>query len=164
MASTPRNTRRTDAGSSRLPATPSTPDPATSDPATDPVARTVATVSENGPSRLVPRTVRTRAIPGNTESHGAERRNGCALLSSLANASGLREGGSVTVAGQLSGMVESIEFLPADGDTTQNLKVTIKEAREKKVPSLDDELAKDTGEADTLEELKQKEEENGSDD
>lgn len=30
------------------------------------------------------------------------------------------------VAGQLSGIVESIDFLPADGDTTQNLKVTIK--------------------------------------
>jgi trigger factor len=37
-----------------------------------------------------------------------------------------------------------------------NLHVTIKEARERKQPALDDELAKDTGEADTLEELKQK--------
>jgi trigger factor len=37
-----------------------------------------------------------------------------------------------------------------------SLKVTIKEARERKTPSLDDELAKDTGEADTLEELKGK--------
>ena len=48
------------------------------------------------------------------------------LVALLPNASGLREGGSVTVAGQLSGIVESIEFLPADGDTTQNLKVTMK--------------------------------------
>jgi trigger factor len=37
-----------------------------------------------------------------------------------------------------------------------NLHVTIKEARERKRPALDDELAKDTGEADTLEDLKQK--------
>jgi trigger factor len=34
--------------------------------------------------------------------------------------------------------------------------VTIKEAREKKVPSLDDEMAKDTGEAETLEGLRAK--------
>ena len=32
-----------------------------------------------------------------------------------------------------------------------HLHVTIKEAREKKVPALDDEMAKDTGEAETLE-------------
>lgn len=37
-----------------------------------------------------------------------------------------------------------------------NLRVTIKEARCRKVPALDDELAKDTGEASTLEELKTK--------
>lgn len=48
------------------------------------------------------------------------------LVALLPNASGLREGGSVTVAGQLSGIIESIEFLAADGDTTQNLKVTMK--------------------------------------
>jgi phospholipid/cholesterol/gamma-HCH transport system substrate-binding protein len=47
------------------------------------------------------------------------------LVALLPNAGGLREGGSVTVAGQLSGSVRSIEFLPADGDTTQNLKVTM---------------------------------------
>jgi phospholipid/cholesterol/gamma-HCH transport system substrate-binding protein len=47
------------------------------------------------------------------------------LVALLANASGLREGGSVTVAGQLSGIVKTIEFLPADGDTSQNLKVTV---------------------------------------
>src|SRR5688500_3567919 len=48
------------------------------------------------------------------------------LVALLPNAGGLREGGSVMVAGQLSGIVESIEFLPADGDTTQNLMVTMK--------------------------------------
>jgi trigger factor len=37
-----------------------------------------------------------------------------------------------------------------------NLHVVIKEARERKQPALDDELAKDTGEADTLEDLKKK--------
>lgn len=48
------------------------------------------------------------------------------LIALLPNANGLREGGSVTVAGQLSGIVEKIEFLPADGDTTQNLRLTMK--------------------------------------
>ena len=37
-----------------------------------------------------------------------------------------------------------------------HLHVTIKEAREKKVPALDDEMAKDTGEAETLEGLRAK--------
>lgn len=37
-----------------------------------------------------------------------------------------------------------------------NLRLTIKEARERKVPALDDELAKDTGEASTLAELEEK--------
>jgi trigger factor len=37
-----------------------------------------------------------------------------------------------------------------------DLRATIKEAREKKVPALDDELAKDTGEAETLEALRTK--------
>jgi len=36
------------------------------------------------------------------------------------------------------------------------LKITVKEAREKQMPALDDEFAKDTGEADTLPELKEK--------
>jgi phospholipid/cholesterol/gamma-HCH transport system substrate-binding protein len=47
------------------------------------------------------------------------------LITLLPNANGLREGGTVTVAGQLSGIVKEIEFLPADGDTTQNLKITM---------------------------------------
>src|SRR6185369_16906982 len=37
-----------------------------------------------------------------------------------------------------------------------SLHVAVKEARERKQPALDDELAKDTGEADTLEDLKKK--------
>jgi trigger factor len=37
-----------------------------------------------------------------------------------------------------------------------DLRVTIKEAREKKMPALDDELAKDTGEAENLEALREK--------
>src|SRR4051794_9286523 len=36
------------------------------------------------------------------------------------------------------------------------LKITVKEAREKQMPALDDEFAKDTGEADTLSELREK--------
>jgi phospholipid/cholesterol/gamma-HCH transport system substrate-binding protein len=47
------------------------------------------------------------------------------LITLLPNANGLREGGTVTVAGQLSGIVKEIEFLPADGDTTQNLRITM---------------------------------------
>lgn len=47
------------------------------------------------------------------------------LVAFLPNANGLREGGSVTVAGQLAGVVERIEFLPPDGDTTRNLRITI---------------------------------------
>jgi phospholipid/cholesterol/gamma-HCH transport system substrate-binding protein len=45
------------------------------------------------------------------------------LVALLSNASGLRQGGSVTVAGQLAGTVKSIEFLPVDEDTLRNLKV-----------------------------------------
>lgn len=47
------------------------------------------------------------------------------LVTYLASANGLREGGSVTVAGQLAGTVKSIRFLPVDADTTRNLRVTI---------------------------------------
>ncbi|HEY9516217.1 MAG TPA: MlaD family protein [Gemmatimonadaceae bacterium] len=47
------------------------------------------------------------------------------LVTLLGNASGLREGGSVTVAGQLAGTVEHIELLPPDGDTTRNLRVVM---------------------------------------
>lgn len=47
------------------------------------------------------------------------------LVTLLANANGLREGGSVTVAGQLAGVVKRIDFLPPDGDTTRNLRVVM---------------------------------------
>jgi trigger factor len=58
--------------------------------------------------------------------------------------------------------IEVSYTLPAEGAATElagravHLHVTIKEAREKQVPALDDELAKDTGEAETLEGLKVK--------
>ena len=45
------------------------------------------------------------------------------LVALLNNASGLRVGGSVTVAGQLAGTVRSIDFLPVDADTMHNLRV-----------------------------------------
>ena len=46
--------------------------------------------------------------------------------------------------------------MPDSGGKKALLKVTVKEAREKHVPALDDDFAKDTGEADTLEELRGK--------
>ena len=45
------------------------------------------------------------------------------LVALLNNASGLRVGGSVTVAGQLAGTVKEIKFLPVDEDTLRNLRV-----------------------------------------
>ncbi len=47
------------------------------------------------------------------------------LVTFLPSANGLRQGGGVTVAGQVAGSIRSIEFLPPDGDTTRNLKVTL---------------------------------------
>lgn len=47
------------------------------------------------------------------------------LVAYLSDANGLREGGSVMVAGQLAGTVKTIEFLPVDNDTTRNLKLTL---------------------------------------
>jgi phospholipid/cholesterol/gamma-HCH transport system substrate-binding protein len=47
------------------------------------------------------------------------------LIAYLADANGLRQGGSVMVAGQLAGSVKKIEFLPVDADTTRNLKLTL---------------------------------------
>jgi phospholipid/cholesterol/gamma-HCH transport system substrate-binding protein len=48
------------------------------------------------------------------------------LIAFIPDANGLREGGSVMVAGQLVGSVSTIEFLPVDADTTRNLKLTLK--------------------------------------
>lgn len=45
------------------------------------------------------------------------------LVVFMPSANGLREGGSVTVAGQLVGTVKKIEFLPVDFDTTKNLRI-----------------------------------------
>ena len=47
------------------------------------------------------------------------------LVSFVANASGLRVGGPVTVAGQLAGSIKDIKFLPPDTDTTRNLKLVV---------------------------------------
>jgi phospholipid/cholesterol/gamma-HCH transport system substrate-binding protein len=47
------------------------------------------------------------------------------LVTFLPNANGLREGASVTVAGQLAGTIQTIEFLPVDADTSRNLRVTL---------------------------------------
>src|SRR5689334_20045536 len=47
------------------------------------------------------------------------------LVSFVPNTAGLREGGQVTVAGQLAGTVKSIEFLPVDTDTTRNIKIVV---------------------------------------
>ena len=47
------------------------------------------------------------------------------LIAYLPDANGLKEGGSVMVAGQLAGVVTKIEFLPVDADTTRNLKLTL---------------------------------------
>ncbi len=47
------------------------------------------------------------------------------LIAFVPNASGLRVGGTVSVAGQLVGTVKSIVFLPPDADTTRNLKLTV---------------------------------------
>jgi phospholipid/cholesterol/gamma-HCH transport system substrate-binding protein len=47
------------------------------------------------------------------------------LTAFLPDANGLREGGSVMVAGQLAGTVKKIEFLPVDADTSRNLRLTL---------------------------------------
>jgi len=47
------------------------------------------------------------------------------LIAYVADANGLREGGSVMVAGQLAGTVKKIEFLPVDNDTTRNLRLVL---------------------------------------
>jgi phospholipid/cholesterol/gamma-HCH transport system substrate-binding protein len=47
------------------------------------------------------------------------------LVAYLPTASGLREGGQVTVAGKLVGAIDKIEFLPVDNDTLRNLKIRV---------------------------------------
>jgi phospholipid/cholesterol/gamma-HCH transport system substrate-binding protein len=41
------------------------------------------------------------------------------------NASGLRTGGTVFVAGQFAGTIKAIDFLPVDNDTTRNLRLRL---------------------------------------
>ncbi len=47
------------------------------------------------------------------------------LVTFVGNAAGLREGGQVTVAGQLAGSISKIEFLPVSYDTTRRLRITV---------------------------------------
>lgn len=77
--------------------------------------------------------------------------------------------------GGLPGLAERLRGVPVDAQALEvkyqvpadspvkafagkdvSLRVTVKEVRSRKVPALDDELAKDTGEADTLEDLRKK--------
>ncbi len=58
-----------------------------------------------------------------TAAHLFSRRY--SLYAFVQNASGLREGGQVTVAGQLAGSISKIEFLPISNDTTRHLKITV---------------------------------------
>ncbi len=52
------------------------------------------------------------------------------LVAFISNASGLRLGGPVSVAGQLSGSIKEIQFLAPDKDTTRNLKLVVEVNRE----------------------------------
>jgi phospholipid/cholesterol/gamma-HCH transport system substrate-binding protein len=47
------------------------------------------------------------------------------IVAFIPNASGLRVGGAVNVAGQLAGTIKEIDFLPPDADTTKNLRVLL---------------------------------------
>ena len=47
------------------------------------------------------------------------------LVAFVQNASGIRLGGPVTVAGQLAGSIKEIDFLPPDADTTRNLRLVV---------------------------------------
>src|SRR5256885_12398009 len=48
------------------------------------------------------------------------------LVVYLPAANGLREGGSVTLAGQLVGTVKKIDFMRVDYDTTRNLRIVVR--------------------------------------
>lgn len=61
------------------------------------------------------------------------------LVVYLPAATGLREGGSVTLAGQLVGTVKKIEFLPVDFDTTRNLRIVARVDR-----SLSEQIRRDS--------------------
>ncbi|MDQ6873219.1 MAG: MlaD family protein [Gemmatimonadota bacterium] len=52
------------------------------------------------------------------------------LVAFVANASGLRVGGPVMVAGQLAGSVKDVQFLPPNNDSTRKLKLIVEVNRE----------------------------------
>ncbi|HSJ65461.1 MAG TPA: MlaD family protein [Gemmatimonadaceae bacterium] len=64
------------------------------------------------------------------------------LVAFLPNANGLQQGGAVTVAGQLAGRIEEIEFLPVDGDTSRNLRVRLSVATDLQPQIREDSRAK----------------------
>ena len=64
------------------------------------------------------------------------------LVAFLPNANGLQQGGAVTVAGQLAGSIEEIEFLPVDGDTSRNLRVRLSVASDLQSQIREDSRAK----------------------
>jgi phospholipid/cholesterol/gamma-HCH transport system substrate-binding protein len=64
------------------------------------------------------------------------------LVAFLPNANGLVQGGAVTVAGQLAGRIEAIEFLPVDGDTARNLLVRVSVATDLQPQIREDSRAK----------------------
>jgi phospholipid/cholesterol/gamma-HCH transport system substrate-binding protein len=57
------------------------------------------------------------------------------LVSFIGNASGLRIGGPVTVAGQVAGSIKDIQFLPPDQDTLRNLRLLL-EVDRKLIPQV----------------------------
>ena len=61
------------------------------------------------------------------------------LIVYLPAANGLREGGTVTLAGQLVGTVKKIDFLPVDYDTTRNLRLVLRVDR-----ALSEQIRKDS--------------------
>ena len=66
--------------------------------------------------------------------------------------------GKALVGVPLDAKDHEIKFTSGEGESAKEavVKVTIQEAREKVIPTLDDEFAKDTGEADTLADLREK--------
>ena len=104
-------------------------------------------------------------LSGRVGDHKIKKNSTAVDLSQTGDDEGPLPGLAAQLAGVsiAAGAVHDLKYtIPAEAKVKElagkevSLKVTIKEAREKKVPALDDELAKDTGEADTLEELKNK--------